>query len=79
MPTPKHSLLAKTIILYLYCTNSQPTSMRVSLNPETCITYQTPTNLITGVMLQRESNTKYIYYYLASSYVCGATSQHLRI
>ena len=31
MPTPKHSLLAKTIIWYLNGTNSQATSMQVSL------------------------------------------------
>ena len=39
MLTPKHSLLAKTIIWYLNGTNSQATSMQVSL---TCGTYQTP-------------------------------------
>ena len=61
MHTPKHSLLAKTIIWYINGKNSQATSMQVSLNPEPCTTYQTPTNLMAGVMLQRESNIKYTY------------------
>ena len=33
MPTPKHSLLAKTIIWYLIGTNSQATSLQVGYVP----------------------------------------------
>ena len=58
MPTPKHLLLAKTIIWYLNGKNSQATSMQTSLNLESCTTYQTPANLMTGMTLQRESNIK---------------------
>ena len=58
MPTPKHSLLAKTIIWYLNDTNSQATSMQVSLTFGTLQNLPNPTNLMTGVMLQRESNIK---------------------
>ena len=55
MPTPKYSLLAKTIIWYPNDTNSQATSMQVSLKSGTLYNLPTPTNLMTGVMLQRES------------------------
>ena len=53
MPTPKHSLLVKTITWYLNCTNSQATSMQVFLKSGTLNNLP---NLMTGVMLQRESN-----------------------
>ena len=59
MATPKHSLLAKTIIWYLNGTNSQATSMQVSLKSRTLYNLPNPTNLMTGVMLQRESNIKW--------------------
>ena len=56
MPTPKHSVVVKTII---WCTNSQATSMQDSLKPGTQYNLQTPTDLRTGVVLQRESNIKW--------------------
>ena len=59
MPTPKHSVVVETIIWHLNCTNSQATSMQDSLKPEPCTTYQPPTNIRTGVVLQRESNINY--------------------
>ena len=56
MLTPKHSLLAKTIIQYLNGTNSQATNMQVSLTCGTLYNLPNPTNAMTGVMLQRECN-----------------------
>ena len=42
MSTPKHSLLAKTIIWYLNSTNSQATSMQVSLKSGTLYNLPNP-------------------------------------
>ena len=42
MPTPKHSLLAKTIIWYLNGTKSQATSMQVSLKSRTLYNLPNP-------------------------------------
>ena len=42
-------------------TNSQATSMQVSLKSRALYNLPNPTNLMAGVMLQRESNIKYTY------------------
>ena len=42
MPTPKHSVVVKTIIWYLKGTNSQATSMQDSLKPGTLYNLSNP-------------------------------------
>ena len=62
MPAPKHSVVVKTIIWHLKLykfSNYKHAGLLKTLEP--CTTYQTPTNLRTGVVLQRESNINFLY------------------